>query len=52
MITKRIENLRNKSLSVKPSISGERAALITAFYESDEAKNLSVPIYVQNHLNI
>ena len=44
MITKRIENLRNKSLNTKPSISGERAELITTFYQSEEAENLSVPV--------
>ncbi|MDA3906215.1 MAG: formate C-acetyltransferase/glycerol dehydratase family glycyl radical enzyme, partial [Bacteroidales bacterium] len=44
MITKRIENLRNISINTKPSISGERAELMTAFYQSDEAKNLSVSI--------
>jgi formate C-acetyltransferase len=44
MITKRIEILRDKSLNTKPSISGERAELMTAFYQSDEAKNLSAPI--------
>lgn len=44
MITKRIENLRNKSLNTKPSISGERAELMTVFYQSDEAKHLSIPI--------
>jgi len=44
MITKRIKNLRNKSLNTKPSISGERAELMTAFYQSDEAKNLPAPI--------
>jgi len=44
MITKRIEKLRDKSINTKPSISGERAALMTAFYQSDEANNLSVPI--------
>ncbi len=44
MITKRIENLRNISLNTKPSISAERAELITAFYQSDEAKNLPTPI--------
>ena len=44
MITKRVEKLRDKSINTKPSISGERAALMTAFYQSDEANNLSVPI--------
>lgn len=44
MITKRIENLRNKSINTKPSISGERAELMTDFYQSDEAKNLPIPI--------
>lgn len=44
MITKRIETLRNRSLNTKPSISGERAELMTAFYQTEEAKNLSAPI--------
>lgn len=44
MITKRIENLRNKSLNTRPSISGERAQLMTAFYASEEAKGLSAPL--------
>lgn len=44
MITKRIENLRNKSLNTRPSISGERAQLMTAFYASKEAKGLSAPL--------
>jgi formate C-acetyltransferase len=44
MITNRIENLRNLSLHTKPSISGERAALMTEFYQSEKAKNLSAPL--------
>ncbi len=44
MITKRVENLRKKSINTKPSISGERAELMTTFYQSEEAKNLSVPL--------
>jgi len=44
MITKRIENLRHKSINTKPSISGERAELMTTFYQSEEAKNLSAPL--------
>lgn len=44
MKTARIENLRHKSLSTRPSISGERAEIITDFYASDEAKNLSAPL--------
>ncbi|MBN1651457.1 MAG: formate C-acetyltransferase/glycerol dehydratase family glycyl radical enzyme [Bacteroidales bacterium] len=44
MITKRIENLRHKSLNTRPSISGERAQLMTEFYASEEAKGLSAPL--------
>lgn len=44
MITKRIEHLRHKSLNTKPSISGERAVLMTAFYQSKEAKYQPIPI--------
>ncbi len=44
MLTARIERLRHKSLNTKPSISSERAELITAFYQSEEAKNLPIPL--------
>ena len=44
MITNRIENLRKTSLNTKPSISGERADLMTDFYQSKVAKNLTAPL--------
>lgn len=43
-MTPRIEKLRNKTLSVQPYISLERAELLTRYYNSAEAKGLPVPI--------
>ncbi len=40
----RIKKLRDQSLQAKPSISTERARLITAFYRSPEAQRLSYPM--------
>jgi len=40
----RIKNLRQKSLDAVPSISLERAELITEFYKSGAADGLSVPV--------
>ena len=39
----RIRRLRSRSLDAVPSISGERAALITEFYASDIAARVSTP---------
>jgi pyruvate formate-lyase/glycerol dehydratase family glycyl radical enzyme len=40
----RIKKLREQSLRIKPSISPERARLITDFYKSEEAKGVSIPV--------
>ncbi len=40
----RIRRLRQRSLDAVPSISGERAALITEFYASDGAARASSPV--------
>ncbi len=40
----RIKTLREKSLSAKPSVSIERAELLTDFYKSEESLGLSIPI--------
>ena len=40
----RIEQLRNETLRTQPSVSLERAALLTAFDRSDEAKTSSAPV--------
>lgn len=44
MLSHRIQELRTKSLNTKPSISDERARLLTTFYASEKAKNLSAPL--------
>ena len=43
-MNKRIKNLREKSLSVQPFISAERARLITEFYETGIPEKVSVPV--------
>ncbi len=40
----RIRKLRERSLKAVPSISGERASLITEFYKSDIASQVSTPV--------
>ena len=40
----RIRRLRQRSLDAMPSLSGERAALITEFYASDVAARVSTPL--------
>jgi len=40
----RIRDLREQSVNRKPSISPERAILITEFYKSDAAERVSVPV--------
>ncbi len=40
----RIKQLREQSLSAKPSISHERAVLLTDFYKSGRAEQVSVPV--------
>lgn len=40
----RIKRLRDQSTNVQPYISAERAILLTQFYKSPEAKNVSMPV--------
>lgn len=40
-MTERVKKLRDRSLAAVPSISGERAALLTSFYRSPEAGRCS-----------
>ena len=40
----RIENLRNASLAATPAISGERAALLTDFFEKGISQKVSIPV--------
>ena len=40
----RIKLLREKSLDAEPYMTHQRASLITDFYQSEEAKNCSVPV--------
>ncbi|MHA2065259.1 MAG: glycyl radical protein, partial [Candidatus Thorarchaeota archaeon] len=44
MTTERIRRLREQSLSTSPYISTERAELVTDFYQSGGADNLSTPV--------
>ena len=41
MMTPRVKKLREQSLAAVPSVSGERAKLITEFYKSPEANRVS-----------
>ena len=43
-MNERIKSLRKHSTETPPSISAERAKLITEFYKSTEAQNLSTPV--------
>jgi len=43
-MNQRIAQLRQNSLDAVESISGERAALITAFYKSNKSRGWSVPV--------
>ncbi len=43
-ISERVERLRNLSLNAVEKISGERASLITRFYQSEECRELSAPV--------
>lgn len=43
-MNERIKKLRKETLSVKPSISLERAVLLTGFYKSGLADRVSVPV--------
>jgi len=44
IITERVKKLREQSLNAVEKISAERAVLITRFYKSDEAREISVPV--------
>ncbi|GAK53162.1 pyruvate formate-lyase [Candidatus Moduliflexus flocculans] len=44
MMTERIRQLREKSVTTKPYISPERALLMTEFYQSDRAQEVSTPV--------
>ncbi len=43
-MNERIKKLREQSLTTRPYISPERAVLITEFYQSDRAQEVSVPV--------
>ncbi len=43
-MTERIAKLREQSLAAVPSISAERALLLTEFYRSGNAERVSVPV--------
>lgn len=43
-MNKRIQKLREESINTHPSISAERAKLLTDFYQSDAAKGISTPV--------
>jgi len=44
MISDRVGRLRQESVETRPYISSERAELMTAFYKSDLADNMSTPV--------
>jgi trans-4-hydroxy-L-proline dehydratase len=44
IISERVKNLREQSLNAVERISAERAVLITRFYKSDEAREISAPV--------
>lgn len=44
MMTPRIQKLRQNSLDAINTISAERAVLITEFYKSPEARQVSIPV--------
>ena len=44
IISERVKKLRDQSLNAVEKISAERALLITQFYKSDEARELSAPV--------
>ncbi|MGY5860652.1 MAG: glycyl radical protein [Candidatus Thorarchaeota archaeon] len=44
MLSDRVQRLRNQSVTAKPYICTERAELLTDFYQSGGADNVSVPV--------
>lgn len=58
-MNERIEKLRRQSMEAIPSISAERALLLTTFYQSQDARELSMPLkraralkYILDHKHI
>ena len=43
-MNERISKLRKQSTGIRPSISAERALLVTEFYKSDIANEVSIPV--------
>jgi len=43
-MTERVQRLRQQSVETRPYLSSERAELITAFYQSDVPRKVSVPV--------
>ncbi len=43
-MNERVRKLREQSLSAKPTITAERAKLVTEFYKSPESCRLSAPM--------
>ncbi|MEZ5199129.1 MAG: pyruvate formate lyase family protein [Bacteroidales bacterium] len=43
-MNERIKKLREQSTGTKPSVSAERALLVTEFYQSPEAQKVSIPV--------
>jgi formate C-acetyltransferase len=43
-MNKRIKKLRQQSLDAKPTLSSERATLMTEFYKSDLCYSVSAPV--------
>lgn len=44
VISERVKRLREQSLNARETISAERALLITRFYRSDDAREISAPV--------
>jgi pyruvate formate-lyase/glycerol dehydratase family glycyl radical enzyme len=44
ILSDRVKKLREQSLDIEETITAERALLITRFYQSDEARELSAPV--------
>jgi len=44
ILSERVKRLREKSLNAVEKLSSERAQLVTYFYKSDEARELTVPV--------
>ncbi len=44
IISERVKKLREQSLNAQEKITAERAVLITRFYKSDEAREISAPV--------